>query len=245
MCEIKIKVKCAHCCSPKVVKNGVKRTGQQNFRCKTCGKQFQHEYFYQGADPLVKHRVKSSLLHGSGIRDCVKVHGMAAKTVLGLIAKTSQSLVTRPRQRHYERVQIDELYSFVGNKGKKVWIFYAYAPQTNEILAVTMGKRSIGQLRHLMSKIKHLGIEIDFYCTDSFAGFAAVIPYFQHLIGKAFTQAIEGTHTAIRTKITRLHRRTNKFSKKLFYHWHLFLIFVHYFNLAHHTFDNTTINVKS
>ena len=34
----------------------------QNFLCKTCNKQFQWEYFYQGANPMVKSQVKSSLL---------------------------------------------------------------------------------------------------------------------------------------------------------------------------------------
>jgi IS1 family transposase/transposase-like protein len=230
MCEIKIKVSCPHCHSSKVVKNGKKSTGRQNFLCRGCGKQFQHEYYYLGADPQIKTYTQSSLLHGSGIRDCQKIYGIAPKTVLRLIEQTGKQLVIRPRQKHYERVLIDELYSFVHNKGKKVWIFYAYAPETGEILAVTMGKRSIQQLRYLMLKIKHLRISVAFYCTDGFAGFQAVLPWLQHLIGKAFTKPIEGVNTAIRSKLARLHRRTTKFAKKLKYQWYLFLIFVFYFN---------------
>ncbi|WP_435357682.1 hypothetical protein [Emticicia sp. SJ17W-69] len=30
----------------------------QNFLCRACAKQFQWEYFYQGANPLVKAQVK-------------------------------------------------------------------------------------------------------------------------------------------------------------------------------------------
>lgn len=230
MCEIKIKVSCPHCHSSKVVKNGHKRTGQQNFLCKDCGKQFQYNYFYLGADPSVKHRVKSSLLHGSGIRDCVKIHGMSAKTVLKMLVSEGKKIVLRPRQRRYHKILFDEMYSFIGHKGKKVWIFYAYAPETREILAVTMGKRNIRQFRYLMLKIKHLKIEVDFYCTDAFEGFASVLPFYQHIIGKAFTKPIEGVNNAIRSKIARLHRRTTKFSKKLTNQWFLFLIFAFYFN---------------
>ncbi|MBA4850527.1 IS1 family transposase [Emticicia sp. BO119] len=40
MCLINIKVNCPHCHSTKVVKNGIKTTGRQNFLCNTCGKQF-------------------------------------------------------------------------------------------------------------------------------------------------------------------------------------------------------------
>ena len=230
MCLINIQVNCPHCHSSKVVKNGKRNTGRQVFLCRSCGKQFQVEYFYQGADPLIKPQLLSSLLHGSGLRDCTKIFGVSPKTSLRLIEKTAKTLVTKPRLKRYKRVQIDELYSFVNQKGKKVWIFYVYAPETKEILAVTMGKRSIKQLRSLMLQLKHLRIEIEFYCTDGFKGFQALLPYFNHLIGKDFTKDIEGVNTVIRSKIARLHRRTTKFSKKLKYHWYLFKIFVFYFN---------------
>ncbi|GAB4492294.1 MAG: hypothetical protein OHK0045_19630 [Raineya sp.] len=54
MYEIKIKVRCPHCHSVKVVKDGKKAKGNQNFKCKCCKKQFQFEYKYRGADPCVK-----------------------------------------------------------------------------------------------------------------------------------------------------------------------------------------------
>lgn len=75
-------------------------------------------------------------------------------------------------------------YSFVGSKSKKVWIFYTYALETKEILAVTMGKRSRKQLQSLMIQLKNLKIEIGFYCTDKFEAFKEVLPYYKHLIGK-------------------------------------------------------------
>ena len=230
MCLINIKVNCPHCHSVKVVKNGVKSTGIQNFLCRDCGKQFQQEYFYQGADPGVKAQVKSSLLHGSGIRDCNKIFGISPKATLKLILQEGQKVQISPKRKYYERVQIDELYSFVNQKGKKVWIFYAYSPDTKEILAITMGKRSKKQLRSLMLQLKHLNIQVAFYCTDAFKGFKAILPYYQHLIGKQFTKDIEGVNTSIRSKIARLHRRSTKFSKKLIYQWFLLKIFIHYFN---------------
>lgn len=49
-------------------------------------------------------------------------------------------------------------------------MFYAYCHETKEILAVTMGKRSARQLRYLVLKIKHLGIEVGHYCTDLLRG---------------------------------------------------------------------------
>ena len=129
MCLINIQVKCPHCHSAKVVKNGKRSTGRQVFLCRNCGRQFQAEYFYQGADPLVKPQLQSSLLHGSGIRDCTKIFGISPKATLNFIERQAKSLVTNPRLKRYERVQIDELYSFVNEKGKKVWFSISMLPK--------------------------------------------------------------------------------------------------------------------
>ena len=48
----------------------------------------------------------------------------------------------RPKHLTYELVQMDECYSFVSNKNKKVWILYAYCTKSKEILALAMDKRS-------------------------------------------------------------------------------------------------------
>lgn len=230
MCLINIKVNCPHCHSTKVVKNGIKSTGRQNFLCNACGKQFQWEYLYQGANPSVKSQVKSSLLHGSGIRDCYKVYGISPQTTLNLILSEGKKVQISPQQKYYERIEIDEMFSFVSKKRKKVWLFYAYAPETKEILAVTMGKCNRKQLQSLMVQIKNLQIEVGFYCTDKFEAFRETLPYSKHLIGKKFTKNIEGINTLIRSKIARFHRRTTKFSKKLTIQWFLMKLFIFYFN---------------
>lgn len=230
MYEIKFKVQCPHCESPNIVKNGTKITGKQNFLCKGCRKQFQFAYQYQGADPGVKKQVISSLIHGSGIRDCSAVFKISQATVLRTIIRKAEGCQLIPRQKHYGRIILDELYSFVHSKDKKVWIFYAYSADTKEILAFTMGKRNIRQLRFLMLKIKHLKINVDYWCTDAFDGFKAVLFRYNHLIGKEFTKAIEGRNTCIRARLARFQRRSTKFSKKLLFQWNLFLIFVHWLN---------------
>ena len=230
MCQIKIKVQCPHCDSPNVVKNGIKSTGKQNFLCKDCRKQFQHAYQNRGADPQLKKQIISSLIHGSGIRDCAAVFQVSQVAVIQLIIRYAKRCSIVPRQKHYRRILIDEFYSFVQNKDKKVWIFYAYAPETKEILAFTMGKRDIRQVRFLMLKIKHLNIQVDYWCTDAFEGFITVLQGFKHLIGKQYTKAIEGRNTCIRARLARFQRRSTKFSKKLIFQWHLFLIFVHWLN---------------
>ncbi|WP_337045149.1 IS1 family transposase [Emticicia sp. 17c] len=65
----------------------------------------------------------------------------------------------KTKQKALSKVQIDELHSFVGKKKKKVWIIYAYAAETDEIIAVTAGKHSKKQVKDLFKRLD--GIEID------------------------------------------------------------------------------------
>ncbi|MCX2740729.1 hypothetical protein OO017_12285 [Pontibacter sp. M82] len=82
MCEITIQIDCPYCHSVKVVKNGVKRTGEQNFLCRACGKQFQYANEKAGCRSRVKQLVLGILVRNSGIRDIEEVTGMHRQTVL-------------------------------------------------------------------------------------------------------------------------------------------------------------------
>jgi IS1 family transposase/transposase-like protein len=206
---------CPYCLSVKVVRNGIKPTGRQHFKCKQCTKQFQREYLYRGADKHVKNKVIQMLLRGSGIRDTALVQGVSPSTVLRCLINESMHVIVKPQKRYYPKVQIDELWMYVTSKKKKVWLLYAYCYETDEILAFTMGKRNSKTLHNLLLKLKAL--EIDWYLTDKWEAFSAELPYYQHLIGKQFTKAIEGVNTWFRVRIRRLNRRTTCFSKKLIY----------------------------
>ena len=130
---IKRSLDCPHCLSSKVVKNGRKKSGIQNYRCKVCGKQFQDEYLYLGADKKNKYLITRMLTRGSGIRDIADILRISTGCVLRVLLSFI-NIQLRPRYQYYHRVQVDELYSFVGSKRKKVWILYAYCAQTKEIL---------------------------------------------------------------------------------------------------------------
>ncbi len=216
MSQIIIKLNCPHCFSAKVVKNGKKANGSQNYLCKKCKKQFLGEYLYWGADVKVKRQIEIMLVNGNGIRDISRILGISTGCVLRTLVKNGKEIVIKPSKNHYNRVQIDELYSFVQNKTKKVWLLYAYDAETDEILAITAGKRSKKTVKDLLTRLN--GVKIDWYCTDHWEAFKAVLPE-NHLIGKRFTKAIEGVNTALRNSCKRLNRRTTSFSKKVINHW--------------------------
>ncbi len=210
-------VVCPDCQSMRIVKNGHKKTGKQNLLCKDCRLQFQWEYSYRGADKSVKEKIVRMLLRGSGVRDCAAVMDVSVGCVLRLLLKEGQQLNITPKHRYYHKVQIDEQWSYVHDKGKTVYMLYAICAETNEILAASWGKRNRRSLKRLIDKLSVL--DIDFYYTDNWICFAEVLPPEKHFIGKQYTKKIEGMNTWFRTRLRRLVRRTTCFSKKLTYHW--------------------------
>ena len=154
-------------------------------------------------------------LRGSGVRDTALLSGVSPATVLRGLLSDSFGAVVKPKHHRYEKVQIDELWMYVAKKAKKVWLLYAYCHEADEILVFTMGKRSSKTVNNLPVKLK--GLEINWYLTDKWKAFAEVLPYYQNLIGKQFTKAIEGVNAWFRVRIRRLNRRTTCFSKKLVY----------------------------
>jgi IS1 family transposase len=165
------------------------------------------------------------LCRGSGIRDSVAITGVSKTTVLRLIKSVAQGITVKPQKHHYHQVQIDEQWSYVGKKQRKVWMLYAYAVEEDELIGFTMGKRSAEAVRNLFIKLKRL--EIDVFLTDDWEAFKVVLPKAKHLIGKEYTKAIEGMNTFFRTRVRRLMRRTVCFSKKLIYHYSMIKIIIY------------------
>jgi len=123
MCEISTKVTCPHCQGTKVVKNGHKKDGTQNFLCKCCAKQFQFSYRYKGANPKNKRLIVSMLLRNSGIRDIETVLKVSRSCVLNQLLAQAHRCVLSPKLQHYKSVQIDEHWSYVQHKKKEAMAY--------------------------------------------------------------------------------------------------------------------------
>lgn len=232
MCEITIRIKCPYCHGVKVVKNGKKKSGEQNFLCRSCGKQFQHTYQKAGCPPEMKELVLKLLVRNSGIRDIEAVLGIHRQTVLKWLNQAADEREVKPRQTHYKELQIDELWTFVKErKSKKRWLLYAYAPETDEIVAWSWGNRSAKTVKNLYTKLKELAVGS--FCTDDWKAFGKVLPAQKHKIGKAYTKHIEGVNLCLRTRNRRVVRRTACFSKKQTNHDNLMKLVIYYRN--HHT----------
>lgn len=139
---------CPHCRGMKIVCNGVKRNGRQNYLRKDSRRPFQAAYVNKACVVESKERVVKMLCRDNGIRDCEAVSSVSHLKVTKRIKEIVASVTLQPKKHHYFQVQIDEQWSYVGRKDKKVWMLYAYAVQEDEILAFTMGKQSAATVRN-------------------------------------------------------------------------------------------------
>jgi hypothetical protein len=72
------------------------------------------------------------LVRGIGIRDSSVVLKVSINMVLKVLKSGNYKI--KPRQRHYDRLEIDEFWTYVGKKQNNVWLMYAYHRDTGELV---------------------------------------------------------------------------------------------------------------
>ncbi|MDR0375324.1 MAG: IS1 family transposase, partial [Treponema sp.] len=71
------------------------------------------------------------LVRGVGIRDIGIILQISITTVLKVLKPTKYKI--KPKQSHYDCLEIDEFWTYVGKKKNKVWLIYAYHRGSGEI----------------------------------------------------------------------------------------------------------------
>jgi IS1 family transposase len=168
------------------------------------------------------------LVRGNGIRDISVILCISVKKVLKVL--TSGKYKIKPKKTHYDSLEIDELWTYVGEKKNKVWLIYAYHRGTGEIVAYVWGKRDLKTAQKLRRRLKRLKITYGLIATDTWDSFLTAFAKDELLTGKRYTVGIEGNNCRIRHRVRRAFRRTCCFSKKLFNHWKAFSMAFHYIN---------------
>ena len=107
--------------------------------------------------------------------------------------------------------ELDEQWSYVGNKSNQRWLWYAIDHASNTVLAYTFGKRQDAVFQELKALIEPLGVHR--YYTDDWGAYERHLEVEKHQVGKQNTQKIERKNLNWRTWIKRLARKTICFSK--------------------------------
>ena len=148
-----IAVRCPHCQSDQIVQRGKTARGTQRYLCQNtlCTKgSFLLDYCNRGCLPEVKQTIIDMSLNASGVCDTARSLHICPNTVLRELKKkeTALELVNTALLRtlnpdevawDLERAgeaeaEMDEMWSFVGNKGNPRWLWHAIDHHTGKVL---------------------------------------------------------------------------------------------------------------
>ena len=223
-----IAVRCPHCHSEQIVKRGKTARGTQRFLCQNalCATgSFLLDYRNRGCLLEVKQQIIDMSLDASGVRDTARSLHISPTTVLselkkkeGVLESVNTALlrtlnpetVTVDIERAGE-AEMDEMWSFVGNKSNPRWLWHAIDHHTGAVLAYVFGRRKDEVFLQLKTLLDPFGLT-RFY-TDHWGAYTRHLEPEVHSPGKRNTQKIERKHLTLRTRIKRLVRKTICFSK--------------------------------
>ena len=155
-------IRCSRCLTSKVIKYGCTHYGKRRYSCKLCHKQFVADSTHYISEEK-RQAIARCLRERLSLRAISRVFEVSLTWLLGFARHcykqvpqdlgTSQFLDKEKLRWSLASIQLDEMYSFVGNKKAKQWIFLAYQADSRQAVAVQIGKRNLTTLKKLWRQI--------------------------------------------------------------------------------------------
>ncbi len=233
---------CPQCGLSHIKKNGHTHYRKQNHQCKACGRQFVADS--QRITEGERQQIRKLLLERLSLCGICRVMEVSLRWLLTFIAELYETLpddlYVEPPQRLGGRVRLlrlqaeaDEMWSFVGRKTNKQWVWIAINPQSKQVIAFHVGDRSRKSARKLWQKIPELYRQHATFATDDWEAYKGVIPATQHRVcakGSGHTNIIERFNCTLRQRVSRLVRAALSFSKSLSNHIGAIKYFICHYN---------------
>lgn len=125
------------------------------------------------------------------------------------------------------------MWSYVTERGNKVWIWLAIDVDSKQIVGVFVGDRSKNGAKGLWESLPSVYRQCAVSYTDFWDSYCGIFPKSRHKrVGKESgkTNHIERFNCTMRKRISRLVRKTLSFSKKIENHIGAIWYFVHHYN---------------
>ncbi len=219
------------------MKNGTTRRGKQNYKYRDCGRQFFENPQWKRREFDSKAMIDYLLLEKIPLAGIARVLKLSASWLQQYVNR-SYGLVPRqvevmPKLKGPLTVQMEELWSFVDNKGNKQWVWLALDVVTREIVGCHIGDRSGASASALWQSMPAVYRQCAVIYTDHWEAYKTALPSKRHhAVGKetGLTSYIERFNNTLRQRVSRLVRQTLSFSKKLDNHISAIWNFIHYYN---------------
>jgi insertion element IS1 protein InsB len=228
---------CPTCGSDDIMKNGTTRRGKQNYKCRDCGRQFVENPQWKPKDKDTYSLIDRLLLERIPLAGIARVLQLSEswlqQYVNAVYAKVPQQAEVVAKTTSRLVVQMDELWSFVDEKGNKQWVWLTMDGASREIIGCHVGDRSAQSAQALWQSLPRQYRQYARIYTDYWEAYASVLPSKRHFAvdkDSGLTSYIERLNNTLRQRISRLVRRSLSFSKKLENHIGAIWNFIHDYN---------------
>lgn len=214
--------KCRACGGTNIVKNGFRRS-KQCWRCKICGFQGVENPCKKVIETYERARIQKALAERISLHGIGRIFDVGMSWLMWFATAVCKSAPEHLCVRFEEPpistdiiFEIDEMWTFVGEKENKVWVWMVMERQTRQIIAFEVGDRSAATCEKLWKQLEKIGVKGVLY-TDLWRAYAQVLPEEQHvpIDGRGETNHVERFNGTLRARNPRVVRRTYSFSKKL------------------------------
>jgi insertion element IS1 protein InsB len=182
-------MKCPRCESEKIIKYGKTHYGKPRFKCQDCGRQFVENPTRQPIEETTREMIDKLLLERLALAAIVRITGVSARWLQNYVnqkyEQTSQKVEVISKKMGKLTIQLDEMWSFVGNKQNKKWIWLAIDADTREIVGAYIGDRSRRSAKKLWLSIPAVYRQCAICYTDFWEAYSEVLPSKRHkAVGK-------------------------------------------------------------
>jgi len=228
---------CLTCGSHDISKNGTTRRGKQNYKCRDCNRQVVEDPPWKPKDKAPQSLIDLLLLEKIPLAGIARAVGVSRSWLQAYVNARDdavpQAVKVRPKATGKLKVQMDERWSFVDDKGHKQWVWLALDASTREVIGCHIGDRSRESARAFWQSLPGVYRQCATVYTDFWEAYETVIPGKRHrAVGKdrGLTSYRERFNNTLRQRVSRLVRKTLSFSKKLENHVGAIWNFIHEYN---------------
>jgi len=234
------KLTCPRCQLSHIKRNGHTYYGKQNYQCLLCNRQFVVRN--QTVSEEKQDLIKSLLLERISLRGICRVLKVSLAWLIDFVE--SLYLTTAADLNFVEPVGVeieifcieaDEIWSFVGKRANKRWVWLVLERRTRQIVALHIGDRSQNSAIRLWAKVP-LAIKAQaLVLTDCWDAYGLAIPANQHVACEKQSgqvSLIERFNCTLRQRVSRLVRKSLSFSKSDWFHEEAIKYFIAHYNLG-------------
>jgi len=235
-------LRCPQCGLSHSKRNGHTHYGKQNHQCLNCGRQFVEDS--QRIGEAEREMIKRLLLERLSLLGICRVMGISLRWLLTFVVELYESLpddlgVQLPQTSNPQiqllrlAAEADEMWSFVGRKSNKQWVWIAADVSSKQVIAFYVGDRSRKSAGKLWQRIPLVYRQRANFDTDDWEAYKGVIPEAQHRVcakGSGHTNIIERFNCTLGQRVSRLVREALSFSKSLKNHIGAIKYFIYHYN---------------